>query len=104
MDKENAAKGDKNERLFSNTIKNEPAVLSRLKEYFGIEGDLAKAYPTGAAGGKADVILSFTGGKHLSANVKSFGKVGVNQATRGTVHSFVEHCGLADLSELLEQA
>ncbi len=104
MDKKNAAKGDKHERLFSNTIKNELSVLSKLKEYFGIDGGLAKAYPTGSAGGKADVILSFTGGKHLSANVKSFGKVGVNQATRGTVHSFVDHCNLPDLSALLEQA
>ena len=104
MDKKNAEKGAKHERLFSNSLKNEPGVIANIKEHFGIDGDFTKAYPTGAAGGKADVIISFTAGKHLRANVKSFGKVGVNQATRGTVESFVEHCELKDLKELLTRA
>lgn len=103
MDKKNAEKGDKHERLFSNSLKNHPEVLQKLTDYFEIKGAFVRAYPTGAAGGKADVILSFSDPKHLRANVKSFGKVGVNQAARGSVQSFVQKCGLEELSKILDE-
>ncbi len=101
MDKGNAEKGDKHERLFSNSLKNLPELIAILIDYFGYTGVLAKSYPTGPAGGKADVIISFTDGNHLTANIKSFGKVGVNQAARGTVQSFVDNCNLEAINQIL---
>lgn len=104
MDKHNAEKGDRHERLFCNSLKNEPEVLDKLTKYFGISGTLVIAYPTGRARGKADVILHFSCGTHVGANVKSFGMVGVNQAARGTVGSFVKECNLSELGEVLQEA
>lgn len=94
--------GQQVERLFKNSLANHPEVITRLKEYFHIHGEFAKAYSTGTDAGKSDVVLRFSDGRNLSANIKAF-KVGFNQITRLKIAAFCKQFDLNTLNEIFEQ-
>jgi hypothetical protein len=93
--------GSATERLFKNTIRNKPDVIERLREYFNIEGQFAHSYLTGTDSGKSDVILRFTDGRSLSANVKAY-SAGFNQLTRLKIASFCDEFELQHLRKIFE--
>jgi hypothetical protein len=78
-------------------------VVDILSNHFGIKREFVKSNPIGRSGGKADVLVRFSENFNLSANVKSFGKMGFNQAARGTVLSFVENCDLRGMNSILQE-
>ncbi len=90
------------ERLFKNSIRTKASVLATLKDHFKIEGNFATSYSTGSEAGKSDVILKFSDGKTLSANIKAF-KAGFNQVTRLKIGAFCSHFGLEKLQPIFEQ-
>ena len=94
----NAYKGQNVESLFKNSIKNQDVVIDKIKDYFQIDKQsiLAKTYKTGTDAGKADVMIRFSNGNSIAANIKSYkGKgIGFNQATRMRVNNFVNKFNL----------
>lgn len=103
MTNRNAFIGMDIERLFKNSIQHHPVVLEKLKDNFKIEGEFAKAFSTGTDSGKSDVILRFTDGTSLSANIKAF-KIGFNQITRSRIATFCKTLGIESLQSLFEEA
>jgi hypothetical protein len=99
----NARIGMEAERLFKNSIRNRPEVLETLKAHFGINGTFATSYKTGTDAGKTDVILSFSDGRTLKANIKAF-DTGFNQVTRSRIAIFCEHFPVAELQTVFEDA
>lgn len=89
------------ERLFKNSIGNQPVVLGTLRKHFGIAGKFAKAFSTGTDAGKSDVIVRFTDST-LSANIKAF-KTGFNQLTRTTIASFCREFAVEELRTVFEE-
>jgi hypothetical protein len=102
MANENAAIGDEAERLFKNSIRKQTSVLTRLKQHFGIDGDFATSYKTGTDLGKTDVILRFSDGRTLNANIKAFKPPGFNQVTRCRIGAFCERFNLHQLIPMFE--
>jgi hypothetical protein len=102
MTNQNANIGMDVERLFKNSIGRHPAVLNKLKHHFGIKGEYAKSFSTGTDAGKSDVIVRFTDGTSLSANIKAY-KAGFNQLTRTTIASFCKEFGVGHLQSVFEQ-
>ncbi len=98
---QNAAIGSATERLFKNTIRNHPDVLTAIREHFNIDGNFARAFKTGTDAGKSDVIVAFDNQRRISANVKAFA-AGFNQLTRTTIGSFCDQFGLGNLRPTLE--
>lgn len=90
------------EKLFKNSIPHQRAVLETLREYFNIGGEFAKAYKTGTDSGKSDVILKFSDGNTLSANIKAY-KAGFNQITRLKIPAFCSQFAVPELQVMLEE-
>jgi hypothetical protein len=90
------------ERLFKNSVKLKPEVLGKLRSHFLIEGQFAAAYSTGTDAGKSDVVLKFSDGRTLSANIKAF-KAGFNQITRLKIRAFCDQFNLQSLVSIFEQ-
>jgi hypothetical protein len=103
MTNRNAFIGMDVERLFKNSIKSRSNVLRALRDHFRIDGEFAAAYSTGTDAGKSDVVLKFSDGRTLSANIKAF-KAGFNQITRLKIGAFCQRFGLETLTEIFEQA
>jgi hypothetical protein len=101
MMNQNAIIGMAVERLFKNSIGNQPDVINALKRHFAIQGDFGRAFSTGTDAGKSDVIVRFTDAT-LSANIKAY-KAGFNQLTRLTIASFCTEFGLANLHRTFEE-
>lgn len=101
MSNQNAYIGMDVEKLFKNSIKSKAPVLESLKEYFSIKGDFATSYSTGTDSGKSDVILKFSDGRTLSANIKAF-KAGFNQITRARIPTFCQRFGIGSLQPIFE--
>jgi hypothetical protein len=97
----NASIGTESERLFKNTIRAHKEVTDRLREYFDIDGEFAQSYLTGGESGKSDVIVAFTDGTRLSANVKAY-SAGFNQLTRLTIAAFCKEFNLQHLRTTFE--
>lgn len=91
------------ERLFKNSIRRQAEVLSALREHFGIEGEFGTSFSTGKDAGKSDVILRFSDGRTLSANIKAF-KAGFNQVTRSRIESFCRELELDELVDMFNAA
>lgn len=89
------------ERLFKNSIGKNKKALRALIDRFEIEGEFAKAFSTGTDAGKSDVIIRFTDGKSLSANIKAY-KTGFNQLTRTTIASFCREFDIDNLRQIFE--
>jgi len=89
------------ERLFKNSIRTNLMVLGKLKTHFSITGNFATSYKTGTDAGKSDVILKFSDGRTLSANIKAF-KAGFNQVTRASIVNFCERFGIQSLKPIFE--
>lgn len=95
---QNTKRGNKGEDLFKNTVKKQPEAIQAIKEALNISGNdaISKSYRTGSDKGKADVIINFGGGEYISANVKSYGSMGFNQATRANLYKFADTFNLPD--------
>lgn len=91
------------ERLFKNSIRRQPDVLFALREHFDIEGEFGASFSTGTDAGKSDVILRFSDGRTLSANIKAF-KAGFNQVTRSKIESFCRELELSELIDMFKTA
>jgi len=89
------------ERLFKNSIGKNQKALRALIDRFEIQGEFAKAFSTGTDAGKSDVIIRFTDGKSLSANIKAY-KTGFNQLTRTTIASFCREFDIDYLRQIFE--
>jgi hypothetical protein len=100
MGNQNAFIGMEVERLFKNTIARHPEVIQALKTHFGIRGEFAKSFSTGADAGKSDVLIRFTDST-LSANIKAY-KTGFNQLTRTTISSFCKEFNIQHLEKIFE--
>lgn len=101
--KTNAFKGSNIESLFKNSLSHQPKVVNKIKQALDIDmqGEVAKSYKTGTDKGKADVIIRFTTGETISANIKSY-RVGFNQATRMAPHTFIDRFNIpADIAKIL---
>lgn len=101
MTNQNAFIGMDVERLFKNSIGKNKKALRALIDRFEIEGEFAKAFSTGTDAGKSDVIIRFTDGKSLSANIKAY-KTGFNQLTRTTIASFCREFDIDNLRQIFE--
>ena len=101
MANQNAFIGMDAERLFKNSIGNQAAVLSTLREHFGIKGDYAKSFSVGTDAGKSDVMVRFTDAT-LSANIKAY-KTGFNQLTRTTISLFCNEFNIHHLRSTFEE-
>jgi hypothetical protein len=101
MSNQNAYIGMDVEKLFKNSIKSKVPVLESLKEHFNIKGDFATSYSTGTDSGKSDVILKFSDGRTLSANIKAF-KAGFNQITRARIPTFCQRFEIGSLQPIFE--
>lgn len=99
---QNAIIGMDVERLFKNSIRSKTSVLDTLKGHFNIVGEFATSYSTGTDAGKSDVILKFSDGKTLSANIKAF-KAGFNQITRARIPAFCNRFGIETLRLIFEE-
>jgi hypothetical protein len=91
------------ERLFKNSVRNSPDVIEQLRNHFSISGTFATSYKTGTDAGKSDVILKFSDGRTLSANIKAF-KAGFNQVTRATIATFCGRFGTDSLKSIFDEA
>lgn len=103
MTNKNAAIGKDVERLFKNSVKTKLSVLRELQLHFAIQGQFAAAYSTGTDAGKSDVVLKFSDGRTLSANIKAF-KAGFNQITRLKIASFCNQFDRPHLIQMFEEA
>lgn len=102
MPNRNALIGNEVERLFKNSIGRQPDVLALLRSHFEINGEFAMAFSTGPDFGKSDVMLRFTNGRTLSANIKAY-QAGFNQLTRTTIASFCSEFDLDDYRQTFEE-
>jgi hypothetical protein len=102
MSNKNAYIGMDVERLFKNSVRNNSIVLNTLKDHFSINGEFATSYKTGTDSGKSDVILKFSDGTTLSANIKAF-KAGFNQVARASMSTFCERFEIPGLRPVFEE-
>lgn len=85
----NAIAGRNVETLFEMSIGDHPYTIEKIKKAFNIEGPFLKAITSGLEGLKADVKLSFAGGKNIDVNIKAYKpKTMFNQCTRSTLDKF----------------
>ncbi len=99
----NAYVGRNIEHLFKNSIGDNPAVVKKIQDSFGIKGRFLRAISTGLHSEKADVKMEFADGHNIDANVKAYKKTAAyNQLTRTSIKHFCEIFGL-NCSSLLER-
>lgn len=93
----NAILGRNVEILFKNSVRDNPDVVSKIKSFFGILGELDASMQSGIYGEKADVKIGFTCGHNIDANIKAYKrKFAFNQLTRASVDNFCERFEIYD--------
>jgi hypothetical protein len=88
MENRNAYIGQNVEILFRNTICDNPSIIGKIQEKFGIDGRFVTAINNGIQCEKADVKMNFACGRNVDVNVKAYRGSGFNQLTRTSVHKF----------------
>lgn len=98
----NAYLGRNVELLFKNSIGDNPNIVKKIQECFGIKGRFLHAISTGLHSEKADVKMEFADGHNIDANVKAYkSNTGYNQLTRTSIKNFCNKFEL-DCRNLLE--
>ncbi|MDR2629107.1 MAG: hypothetical protein LBC30_03920 [Puniceicoccales bacterium] len=100
MENRNAYIGQNVEILFRNTICDNPSVIRKIQEKFGIDGRFVTAINNGIQCEKADVKINFACGRNVDVNVKAYRGSGFNQLTRTSVHKF---CTIFNINPEMER-
>ena len=85
---QNAKIGTEGEKMFEDSICNQPEVIEKLKLIFKIKGSYKNTSGGGIYGDKSDVRINFDCGHYIEANIKSYKGKGFNQITRTSVANF----------------
>ena len=101
----NAFAGRNIEKLFCNSIGDQPRVIKAIKNEFGLTTPYLASISTGIHGEKCDAKMSFADGRNIDVNLKGHKKAGFNQATRTKLNNFCRTFGIPsqyalDLEEL----
>ncbi len=101
----NAYIGRNVEILFKNSIEDNPSVISKIQNHFGIKGRFLNAVSTGIHSEKVDVKIEFADGHNIDANIKAFKKTSVayNQLTRTSITNFCKLFFNEETQKELEQ-
>ncbi|HEY4505890.1 MAG TPA: hypothetical protein VJJ24_00300, partial [Candidatus Paceibacterota bacterium] len=90
--------------LFKNSVGDNPSVLAKIQEYFGIKSRYLNSMSTGMQNEKGDVKMEFAGGENIDANIKAFkqSSVSYNQLTRTGITNFCKLFFNEDMQRELE--
>jgi hypothetical protein len=102
MNNKNAYIGKNVEILFKNSVGNHEEICRNIRSYFKIDGHFLTAICSGVKCEKADVIMEFSCGRNVDANIKSYKETtAYNQLTRTSLSRFCNRFNI-DCFDLLQ--